>query len=62
MMYAEQVEWSWPGALQASSKRAFPTQKVLLETYIFPKFENHFFSIYVVQKIRMLFFFDNPRQ
>lgn len=55
MMYAEQVEWSWPGALQASSKRAFPTQRVLLlETYIFPKFENHFFSIYVVQKIRML--------
>ena len=54
-MYAEHVEWSWAGALQAGPKRAFPTQKVLLlETYVFPKFENHFFSIYVVQKIRML--------
>lgn len=54
-MYAEHVEWSWAGALQEGPKRAFPTQKVLLlETYVFPKFENHFFSIYVVQKIRML--------
>lgn len=51
VMYAEHVEWSWPGALQACLRRAFPTQRVLLlETTFFPNLRT-IFNIYVVRKL-----------